>query len=146
MSTTFVALAALCWGLSGGIGGILMSHGWDPLVLSFHRGAIGLLLVLIWLALRPRGSGLKRCRVWFWSAVAGLGVSGNFAFYFVSIDQGSVAVASIMAMVEPVTASLFGLVVLQERLAGSQLVGMGLILVTVTALSISSRAHRSFYD
>ena len=292
MSTTFVALAALCWGLSGGIGGILMSHGWDPLVLSFYRGAIGLLLVLIWLALRPRGSGLKRCRVWFWSAVAGLGVSGNFAFYFVSIDQGSVAVAatlmysapvfvylvsfvlklerpsaekwiaitvvmigivlltqiydidkssistagilsgllagisyaififafkyaaphgspqailsiafmvlalslvglgdanqtidalstgywplfislgllggglsfglyilglnytapavaSIMAMVEPVTASLFGLVVLQERLAGSQLVGMGLILVTVTALSISSRAHRSFYD
>ena len=51
-----------------------------------------------------------------------------------------------MAMVEPVTASLFGVVVLQEHLTGSQIVGMGLILVTVTALSIYSRYHRSFYD
>ena len=292
MSTTFVALAALCWGLSGGIGGILMSYGWDPLVLSFYRGAIGLLLVLPWLVLRPRDSGLANYRLWFWSVLAGLGVSGNFAFYFVSIAQGSVAVAatlmysapvfvylvsfalrlerpnaakwtaiavvmtgivlltqicdidkrsvtaagigsgllagisyaififsfkyaaphgspqailsiafavltailvwmgdtdqtiaalsthdwplfislgalgagfsfglyiiglnytapavaSIMAMVEPVTASLFGVVVLQEHLTGSQIVGMGLILVTVTALSIYSRYHRSFYD
>jgi len=41
---------------------------------------------------------------------------------------------------EPVTASLFGVVVLSERLAAIQLVGMGLILVTVTALSVSSSA------
>ena len=56
-STTLVMLAALCWGLSGGIGGILMDDGWDPFVVSFYRGAIGLLCVLLWLALRPRGSG-----------------------------------------------------------------------------------------
>ncbi|WP_321991332.1 DMT family transporter [Marispirochaeta aestuarii] len=254
--------------------------------------AIGLLLVLLWLALRSRDSGLANYRLWFWSSFAGLGVSGNFAFYFVRIAQGSVAVAatlmysapgfvylasfalklerpnavkwtsiavvmtgivlltqicdvnesrvtvagigpgllagisyavfifgfkyapphgspqailsiafavlaaillwmgdadqtiaalstqdwplfislgvlgaglsfglyiiglnytapavaSIMAMVEPVTASLFGVVVLREHLTGSEIVGMGLILVTVTALSIYSRYHRSFYD
>jgi threonine/homoserine efflux transporter RhtA len=38
-------------------------------------------------------------------------------------------------MVEPVTASLFGVAFLNERLAGVQIVGMGLILATVTALS-----------
>ncbi|NBC12487.1 MAG: EamA/RhaT family transporter, partial [Gammaproteobacteria bacterium] len=37
MSTLFVILAALCWGLSGGIGGILMADGWDPYVVSFYR-------------------------------------------------------------------------------------------------------------
>jgi len=58
MGTAFVVLAALCWGLSGGIGGILMADGWDPLVVSFYRGAIGLLFVLVWLVLRPHGSGL----------------------------------------------------------------------------------------
>ena len=94
MSTAFVALAALFWGLSGGIGGILMANGWNPLVVSFYRGAIGLLFVLVWLALRPHGSGLASGRMWFWSAIAGVGVAGNLAFYFVSIAEGSVAVAA----------------------------------------------------
>ncbi len=80
--TALVVLAALFWGLSGGIGGILMADGWDALVVSFYRGAIGLLFVLTWLALRPHGSGLRNRRLWFWSAIAGLGVAGNFAFYF----------------------------------------------------------------
>lgn len=58
MSTAFVILAALSWGLSGGIAGILIARGWDPFVVSFYRGAIGLVFVLVWLALRPHGSGL----------------------------------------------------------------------------------------
>lgn len=102
VSTAFVALAALCWGLSGGIGGILMADGWDAFVVSFYRGAIGLLFVLVWLGLRPRGSGLKSRRLWFWSAIAGLGVAGNFAFYFLSIGEGSVAVAATLMYCAPV--------------------------------------------
>jgi len=99
--TALVALAALCWGLSGGIGGILMAGGWDPLVVSFYRGAIGLLFVLAWLALRPRNSGLGSRRLWFWSVIAGLGVAGNFAFYFISIAKGSVAVAATLMYCAP---------------------------------------------
>ena len=102
LSTAFVAVAAVCWGLSGGIGGILTAEGWDPVVVSFYRGAIGLLFVLVWLALRPRGSGLSSRRLWFWSAIAGVGVAGNFAFYFVSIAEGSVAVAATLMYCAPV--------------------------------------------
>ncbi|MDY6848476.1 MAG: DMT family transporter [Geoalkalibacter sp.] len=102
MSTAFVVFAALCWGLSGGIGGILMADGWDAFVVSFYRGAIGLLFVLVWLALRPRGSGLANRRLWFWSAIAGVGVAGNFSFYFVSISEGSVAVAATLMYCAPV--------------------------------------------
>jgi drug/metabolite transporter (DMT)-like permease len=47
---------------------------------------------------------------------------------------------SIVAILEPVTATLFGVVVLDEGLVGSQIFGMALILVTVTALSVYSRA------
>lgn len=101
-STMFVALAALCWGLSGGIGGILIAEGWDAFVVSFYRGAIGLLFVLAWLALRPQSSGLGSRRLWFWSAIAGLGVAGNFALYFVSIAQGSVVVAAMLMYCAPV--------------------------------------------
>ncbi len=38
-----VMLAAICWGITGGIADILMSKGWDPLVISFYRGAVGFL-------------------------------------------------------------------------------------------------------
>lgn len=102
LNTAFVALAALCWGLSGGIGGILIAGGWDALVVSFYRGLIGLLFVLVWLLLRPRHSGLTNHRLWLWSALAGLGVAGNFTFYFVSIGQGSVAVAATLMYCAPV--------------------------------------------
>lgn len=102
LSPVLVAVAAFCWGLSGGIGGILLAAGWTPFVVSFYRGAIGLLFVLIWLALRPQGNGFKNHRLWFWSALAGLGVAGNFSFYFVSIAHGSVAVAATLMYCAPV--------------------------------------------
>jgi drug/metabolite transporter (DMT)-like permease len=115
LSTAFVVLAALCWGLSGGIGGILMADGWDAFVVSFYRGAIGLLFVLTWLALRPHGSGLANRKLWFWSAIAGIGVAGNFAFYFLSIAEGSVAVAATLMYCAPVFVYLVAFALKLER-------------------------------
>lgn len=111
LSTTFVAMAALCWGVSGGIGGILLAEGWNAFVVAFYRGAIGLFFVLVWLMLRPHSSGLTSRRLWFWSVIAGLGVAGNFSFYFMSIAQGSVAVAATLMYCAPVFVYLvsFGL-------------------------------------
>lgn len=44
-------------------------------------------------------------------------------------------------MVEPVSATLFGVAVLNESLGGLQIVGMALILITATALAFYSRAR-----
>jgi drug/metabolite transporter (DMT)-like permease len=77
-----------------------------------------------------------------WPLFVVLGVLGaglSFIFYIIGLNQTAPAVASIVAMVEPVTASLFGVVVLNESLAGLQILGMGLILATVTALGAHSR-------
>ncbi len=115
LSTALVVLAALCWGLSGGIGGILTARGWDPVVVSFYRGVIGLLFVLVWLALRPRGSGLTSRRLWFWSAIAGVGVAGNFTFYFGSIAEGSVAVAATLMYCAPVFVYLVSFILKLEQ-------------------------------
>ncbi len=135
LSTAFVALAALFWGLSGGIGGILMANGWNPLVVSFYRGAIGLLFVLLWLALRPHGSGLASGRMWFWSAIAGVGVAGNFAFYFVSIAEGSVAVAATLMYCAPAFVYLVSFTLKLERptllkWAAIAMVMLGIVLLT----------------
>lgn len=135
MSTAFVALAALFWGLSGGIGGILMAEGWDAFVVSFYRGAIGLVFVLVWLAVRSRGSGLASRRLWFWSAIAGLGVAGNFSFYFVSISEGSVAVAAMLMYCAPVFVYLVSFALKLERptplkWAAIAVVMLGVVLLT----------------
>ncbi len=115
LSTAFVVLAAVFWGLSGGIGGILMADGWNPFVVSWYRGAIGLIFVLIWLLMRPDGSGLASTRLWFWSVIAGIGVAGNFGFYFLSIAEGSVAVAVTLMYSAPVFVYLISLILKLEK-------------------------------
>jgi len=135
MSTAFVVLAALFWGLSGGIGGILMADGWDAFVVSFYRGVIGLLFVIAWLALRPRDNGLANRRLWFWSVIAGLGVAGNFAFYFVSIDQGSVAVAVTLMYCAPVFVYLVSFALKLEPPTALKWVAIAVVMLGIVLLT-----------
>jgi len=135
VSTAFVILAALFWGLAGGIGGILIEDGWDPLVVSLYRGAIGLLFVLVWLAVRPRHSGLANPRLWFWSAIAGAGTAGNFAFYFASIAEGSVAVAATLMYCAPVFVYLVSFTLKLEKSAPRKWIAMGLVLLGIVLLT-----------
>jgi len=133
--TWFVALAALCWGLSGGIGGILLTAGWDAFVVSFYRGAIGLLFVLVWLMLNPRGSGLANRRLWVWSAIAGVGVAGNFGFYFLSIAQGSIAVAVTLMYCAPVFVYLVSFTLKLERPTALKWTAIGVALLGIVLLT-----------
>lgn len=133
--TLYVVLAALFWGLSGGIGGILMADGWGAFVVSLYRGGIGLLFVLTWLALRPGGSGLATGRLWAWSAVAGVGVAGNFSFYFVSIEEGSVAVAATLMYSAPVFVYLVSFVVGLERPTTLKLGAIAVVMIGIVLLT-----------
>lgn len=134
-SAAFVLLAAFFWGLSGGIGGVLIAEGWDPLVVSFYRGAIGLVFVGAWSALNQQRSGLKDPRLWFWSVLAGIGIAGNFGFYFVSIDHGSIAVAATLMYTAPVFVYLISFILKIEpptlmKWAAVVLVLVGIVLLT----------------
>ncbi|NBC05324.1 MAG: EamA family transporter [Bacteroidetes bacterium] len=135
VSTAFVVLAALFWGLSGGIGGILIENGWDAFVVSFYRGGIGLLFVLVWLLFRPRGSGLSNHRLWFWSAIAGLGVAGNFAFYFMSISEGGVAVAASLMYTAPVFVYLASFTLKLEKSTPLKWAAVVLVIIGIVLLT-----------
>jgi drug/metabolite transporter (DMT)-like permease len=112
-----------------------MANGWDAFVVSLYRGAIGLLFVLVWLALRPRGSGLASRRLWFWSAVAGLGVAGNFAFYFASIAEGSVAVAVTLMYCAPVFVYLVSFAFRLERATPLKWAAIAVVMLGVMLLT-----------
>jgi drug/metabolite transporter (DMT)-like permease len=104
-------------------------------VVSFYRGAIGLLFVLVWLALRPRGSGLASRRLWLWSTIAGVGVAGNFAFYFVSIAEGSVAVAATLMYCAPVFVYLVSFTLKLERPTPLKWAAMAMVMLGVVLLT-----------
>jgi len=135
LSPVFVALAALCWGVAGGLGGVLTSEGWAPLVVSFYRGAIGLLFVLAWLVIRPRGSGLACRQLWLWSAIAGLGVAGNFGFYFISIAEGSVAVAATLMYCAPVFVYLVSFTLKLEQPTLPKWLAIAMVVVGIVLLT-----------
>ncbi len=135
VSTVFVILAALFWGLSGGIGGILIADDWDAFMVSFYRGAIGLVFVLVWLMLSPRGSGLASRRLWFWSIIAGLGIAGNFAFYFVSIGEGSVAVAVTLMYSAPVFVYLVSFTLKLEKSTPLKWTAVAMVMAGIVLLT-----------
>ncbi|SDZ90944.1 EamA family transporter [Microbulbifer marinus] len=134
-STALVALAALCWGLSGGIAAMLMGSGWEPVVVAFCRGAIGFLFACAWLLLRPGGSGLGSAGLWFWSVLAGFGVAGNFAFYSISIAQGSVAVAVTLMYSAPAIVYLVSFALRLESLTPVKLVAIALVMLGIILLT-----------
>ncbi|MDZ7784236.1 MAG: DMT family transporter [Halioglobus sp.] len=135
MGRWLVALAAVCWGVSGGIGAILLADGWGAFMVAFYRGTIGLLFVLAWLALRPRGSGLTNRRLWFWSVVAGIGVAGNLSFYFVSIAHGSIAVAVTLMYCAPVFVYLVSFALRLEDPTMSKWAAIAVVMLGVVLLT-----------
>ncbi|MGD6818290.1 DMT family transporter [Metabacillus sp. 113a] len=111
----FVMLAAICWGISGGIADILMNKGWDPIVISFYRGAVGFLCFFVWMIFRFKQNRGTSARLYLWSVLAGIGVAGNFAFYFLSIQASSVAVAATLMYTAPVFVLVISFLLRIER-------------------------------
>jgi len=133
-----VALGALLWGLSGGLGGVLMARGWDPLVLSLHRGAFGLACVLAWLLLSRPWPARPNMALVAWAVLAGLGVAGNFGFYFLSIRTAGVAVAATLMYCAPVFVFAISVLLRLERATPVKTVAVGGV---VAGLALLTQIH-----
>jgi len=133
--TILILVAATCWGVAGGVGGALVENGWDPVLISFYRGALTLVFALAWLFLSCRRRGLASRALWAWSALAGAGVAGAFSFYFAGMQTGSVAVAATLLYSAPVFVFIAEYLLGRERLRSSTLFGLLLVIVGVALLS-----------
>ena len=133
--TVFVALAAFFWGVAGGLGGMLIADGWSPYVVALCRGGVGLLFVFSWLMWRSQKSGLRSHWLWLWSVVAGLGVAGNFTFYFISIAHGSVAVAATLMYCAPVFVYLISFALGLERPSMIKFMAIAAVMVGIVLLT-----------
>ncbi|MFN3366879.1 MAG: DMT family transporter, partial [Exiguobacterium mexicanum] len=132
LSIGLVFLSAILWGLSGGLGSFLMSKGWDPLVVSFYRGTVGLICLLIWFVFRP--VRLNK-RLSLWAIVAGIGIVGNFVFYFVSISESSVAVAAALMYTAPIFVLLISFIFRLEKPSLFKFITIVFVMVGVVMLT-----------
>lgn len=115
VGVSLVIVAAICWGFSGGIANILMNNGWDPIVISLYRGAIGFVCFFTWFLLRFKQNWASSPHIYIWSSLAGVGVAGNFIFYFFTIQASSVAVASTLMYTAPVFVLVISFLLRIER-------------------------------
>jgi drug/metabolite transporter (DMT)-like permease len=120
-------------------------HGSPQAILSIAFAV--LVIILIWPGDTDQLVAALSTRDWpLFAAIGVLGAGLSFVLYVIGLNRTTPAAASIMATVEPVTASLFGVLVLSEELAGPQILGIVLILVAVTALNVYSSSGRSPSD
>ncbi len=142
-------------GLSSGIafagynllGKVSSNHGnnsWSALLFSFLFAALfflplnaivarlqaqSFLPTMFWLGWRPLG----------WLALLGLAMGptiGGYGFYTLSLNYLPASVANIIAMLEPVITSFLAYFLLAERLTAIQLVGGGMIILSVILIRV----------
>lgn len=130
-----VMLAAICWGISGGIADILMNKGWDSIVISLYRGAVGFICFFAWFLFRFRQNWVFSTRLYIWSLLAGVGVAGNFTFYFLSIQASSIAVAATLMYTTPVFVLLLSFLFRIERSTGFKWGCIAAVLIGITLLT-----------
>ena len=138
-SVFLIIFAAIQWGLAGGLASYLMQYGWSAEVMAFWRVAIGLGAMLVWSLSHWRHIVLRGTSLALigWSVLAGIGVVGNFTFYFVSIREGSVAVAVTLMYTAPAMVFLISFIAGIERptlFKGSVIAAVMLGIVLLTGL------------
>lgn len=132
---TLILVAATCWAIAGGVGGVLIEKGWDPIVVSFYRGALTLLFAIFWLLLSTKRRGLACRQLWMWSALAGAGVAGAFSFYFAGMKTGNVAIAATLLYSAPVFVFIAEYLSGRERMTLKNVLGLFLVIAGVALLS-----------
>lgn len=130
-----ILAAATCWGVAGGIGGVLVERGWDPIVVSFYRGALTLVFAGLWLLSSSHWNGLRSWQLWAWSALAGAGVAGAFSLYFAGMRTGSVAVAATLLYSAPVFVFLADFLSGRQRATIGRVLGLLVVMIGVGLLS-----------
>lgn len=130
-----IIIAAVFWGISGGIADILMEKGWDATVISFFRGAVGLIFFSIWFFSRFKQSRGMSVKLVIWSILAGVGVAGNFTFYFLSIENSSMAVAATLMYTAPIFVLLISFIFRIERSTWFKWGCIGSVLIGIIMLT-----------
>jgi drug/metabolite transporter (DMT)-like permease len=130
-------LAAFSYALAGVWGRRFRRMGVPPLATAFGQvAASSMLLLPVWLVVdRPWALPLPNAEVW--AAVIGIAALSTalaYLLYFRLLASAGATHLLLVTFLIPVSATLLGVVLLEERLAGQHLAGFGLIAAGLVAM------------
>lgn len=133
----FILTSAVLWGITGGVGDILMNRGWNPAVIAFYRGFVGFICFALWYLIRRKVIKIKNKNPYFysWAAVAGIGVAGNFLFYFLAIESTGIPIAATLMYTAPIFVLLVSFLLGIERSSLFKWASIAFVLVGVILLT-----------
>lgn len=132
-----ILLAVLCWGLLGVMSRVAMSDGAPPLTVAFWRAALAALLFTVHAAI-TRAEPLQRADR---PAAVFLGVAGVAVLYYSylnAIEQGGVALSSILMYSAPIWVAIGGRIFFHERVSARATAALSLTLVGVAIVALAS--------
>ncbi|GAA1935731.1 EamA family transporter [Streptomyces sodiiphilus] len=102
-------------------------------VLSFAVCAVCLLPAALWEGLLPQAENLGHS-LWLMAYLAAVPTALAYALYFAGLAAVRAATASVVALIEPVSAAGLAVVVLGERLTAPTVLGTGVLIGAVAVL------------
>ncbi|MBA3470301.1 MAG: EamA family transporter [Herpetosiphonaceae bacterium] len=121
-----VLLAGGLWACLGLFFRALQSYNLPPTAIALNRAAVAGLTLLLWLALRqPAALRLRRRDLPYFAAYSVV-ISAFFLVYVAAVNQGSVALASVLLYTAPVWVVLFARIRWGEPLTSATLLALGL--------------------
>ncbi|MGW1495274.1 DMT family transporter [Streptomyces sp. NPDC002402] len=118
-------------GRGGGRGDSLSTTAW-----AFAIGAVGLLPMALGEGLLPHTEELGRV-LWLLAYVAAVPTALAYALYFAGAAVVRAATVSVIMLLEPVSAAVIAVTVLDERLTGATVAGTSLLLAAVAGLAVA---------
>jgi drug/metabolite transporter, DME family len=103
---------------------------------AFAIGAVGLLPMALGEGLLPHTAELGRV-VWLLTYVAAVPTALAYALYFAGAAVVRAATVSVIMLLEPVSAAVIAVTVLDERLTAATVVGTALLLAAVAGLAVA---------
>ncbi|GGD13656.1 DMT family transporter [Pontibacillus salipaludis] len=133
----FILTSAVLWGITGGLGEILMNKGWSPSTIAFYRGFVGFIFFAFWYLFRRKKIKIKNKNPYFytWAALAGISVAGNFTFYFLAIESAGIAIAATLMYTAPIFVLLVSFLLGIERSTLFKWTSIAFVLVGVILLT-----------
>ncbi len=121
-----VLLAGTLWACLGLFFRALQAYNLPPSAVALNRAAVAGLTLLIWTALRQRSALRLRLRDIPYFIAYSIGISAFFLIYVEAVNQGSVALASVLLYTAPVWVVIFARVRWGEPLTRATLLALGL--------------------
>ena len=152
-SNVSIPVQAVLTGLGSGFGYALytifsrfaMNRGYDSLTITFYTFLIAALVILpLADPVRVfRTAAAAPDRLFFSILAAFVTTVLPYLFYTAGLKGLEGGTASVIASVEPVVATIFGVVVFREGLTPSGLIGIGLVLLSILLCNISPKKNSS---